>query len=33
MERLLNEVIDVVFIYYEKKKDGLNIEYNESQIL
>lgn len=33
MERYLNEVIDVVFIYYEKKKDGLNIEYNESQIL
>jgi probable type-2 restriction enzyme mthZI len=33
MEKHLNEVIDVVFIYYEKKKDGLNIEYNESQIL
>lgn len=33
MENHLNEVIDVPIIYYEKKKDGLNIEYNEFEIV
>ena len=26
----LNEIIDVPIIYYEKKKDGLNIEFNQT---
>lgn len=29
----LSEMIDVPIIYYEKKKDGLNIEYNDSEII
>ena len=29
-ENHLNEVIEVPIIYYEKKKDGLNVEYNEN---
>ena len=33
MENHLNEVIDVPIIYYEKKKDGLNIEFNEFEIV
>ena len=33
MENHLNEVIEVPIIYYEKKKDGLNIEYNEFEIV
>ena len=33
MENHLNEVIDVPIIYYEKKKDGLNIEFNECEIV
>lgn len=33
MENHLNEVIDVPIIYYEKKKDGVNIEYNEFEIV
>lgn len=33
MENHLNEIIDVPIIYYEKKKDGLNIEYNEFEIV
>lgn len=33
MENHLNEVIDVPIIYYEKKKDGLDIEYNEFEIV
>ena len=33
MENHLNEIIDVPIIYYEKKKDGLNIEFNEFEIV
>jgi hypothetical protein len=32
-ESHLNEVIDVPIIYYEKKKDGLSVEYNENEII
>lgn len=32
VESFLNETIDVPIIYYEKKKDGLIIEYNPSEI-
>ena len=32
MENHLNEIIEVPIIYYEKKKDGLNIEFNEFEI-
>ena len=33
VENHLNEIIEVPIIYYEKKKDGLNIEYNDLEIV
>lgn len=33
IEGHLNEIIDVPIIYYGKKKDGLNIQYNESDFI
>ena len=33
MENHLSEVIEVPIIYYEKKKDSLNIEFNESELI